>query len=141
MSKLLERLSDASKSGVYRSTTGAVIAEACRGSDLRISGIDFKGVKNKADLLSRVASSLDFPDWWGRNWDALKDSLADLSWTAARGTIMVIDHVQDLPSDDLRTLTEILQEVALLWAKDGRPFFAVYVGGEAPLPELYRERR
>jgi RNAse (barnase) inhibitor barstar len=141
MSKLLERLSDASKSGVYRATTGAVIAEACRDSDLRISWIDLKGVKEKTELLTRIARSLDFPQWWGKNWDALKDSLADLSWIKARGNVLVIDHFQKLPSDERQTLTEIFQEVAALGAKDGRPFFAVFVGGEAPLPELYRERR
>src|ERR1041384_2279578 len=30
------------------------------------------------------AWALDFPDWFGGNWDALVDSLADLSWLGDR---------------------------------------------------------
>ncbi len=41
--------------------------------------LDLDGVTDKAGLMDRCARDLDLPDWFGRNWDALADSLADPS--------------------------------------------------------------
>ena len=30
--------------------------------------------------MNRCVTGLELPDWFGRNWDALADSLTDLSW-------------------------------------------------------------
>ncbi|MDR3091594.1 MAG: barstar family protein [Clostridiales bacterium] len=37
--------------------------------------IDFSGVKNFCDLHRVISESLDFPDWYGKNLDALWDLL------------------------------------------------------------------
>ncbi|MFJ9630596.1 barstar family protein [Streptomyces sp. NPDC091280] len=39
--------------------------------------LDLDGVTDKAGLMDGVARSLGLPDWFGRNWDALADSLGD----------------------------------------------------------------
>ncbi|MFG2881013.1 barstar family protein [Streptomyces sp. NPDC048297] len=39
--------------------------------------LDLVDVTDKAGLMDRVASALALPDWFGRNWDALVDSLSD----------------------------------------------------------------
>ena len=141
MSKLLQRLSDAAKSGVYRASRTDEIMDATRGGALRVTCIDLGGVAEKDVLLTRVSGALQFPDWFGRNWDALKDCLADLSWIDSRGHVLLFENMSALPSKDQRVLVEILSDVAPLWARDGRPFFAVFVGGAAALPELYRTRK
>ncbi|WP_327313783.1 barstar family protein [Streptomyces sp. NBC_01235] len=41
--------------------------------------LDLDGVADKAALMDRCADALGLPDWFGRNWDALADSLTDLS--------------------------------------------------------------
>lgn len=41
--------------------------------------LDLGGVTDKAGLMDRCARDLALPDWFGRNWDALADSLADPS--------------------------------------------------------------
>ncbi|WP_369143135.1 barstar family protein [Streptomyces sp. R44] len=40
--------------------------------------LDLGGVTDKAALMDRCAEVLSLPDWFGRNWDALADSLTDL---------------------------------------------------------------
>jgi RNAse (barnase) inhibitor barstar len=35
---------------------------------------------DKMSALDAIAAALSFPDWFGRNLDALYDSLTDLSW-------------------------------------------------------------
>ncbi len=45
--------------------------------------LDLGGVTDKAGLMDRCARALALPDWFGRNWDALADSLSDPSvWPA-----------------------------------------------------------
>ncbi|WP_031174471.1 barstar family protein [Streptomyces durhamensis] len=39
--------------------------------------LDLDGVTDKAGLMDRTARALTLPDWFGRNWDALVDSLSD----------------------------------------------------------------
>ena len=57
-----------------------VIAEARRrGAQVHRVG----PATSKAALLSDFARALEFPDWSGHNWDALADSLRDLSWLPA----------------------------------------------------------
>ncbi|MEU9285165.1 barstar family protein [Streptomyces sp. NPDC048275] len=41
--------------------------------------LDLDGVTDKAGLMDRCARALQLPDWFGRNWDALADSLSDHS--------------------------------------------------------------
>lgn len=43
----------------------------------RVVTLDLDGVTDKAGLMDRCAHTLALPDWFGRNWDALADSLTD----------------------------------------------------------------
>jgi len=141
MSKLLQRLSDASKSGVYRAPQAEAILEATQGSAMRVSRIDLRQVAGKAALLERFAHALEFPRWFGGNWDALEDCLSDLSWTKADGHVLLIEGAADLPADERGISVEILASAAAAWAERKRPFFAVFVDGPPNLPELYKSHR
>jgi|SRR5689334_1792729 len=140
MSKLLARLSDAAKSGVYAAPHVEDILDATRGSELRVARIDLGGVAGKETLLDRISAALRFPDWFGRNWDALEDCLADLSWSQARGHVLLFENAKGASSADRKTLAEILEAAAAHW-RGKRPFFAVFIGDAAGLPELYRPRK
>ncbi|MET7680930.1 barstar family protein [Streptomyces sp. NPDC005423] len=46
--------------------------------------LDLHGVRDKDGLMDRCVRALELPDWFGRNWDALADSLTDHSvWPEA----------------------------------------------------------
>jgi len=138
MSKLLDRLSDATRSGVYRAARADDIADAVRGSGIALADIDV----SKGDVLEAFARALAFPDWFGRNWDALEDCLGDLSWRKADGHVLLIAGFEAVPRDELGVLREVLASSAEFWAGRGRPFFAVFVDPRATLtlPHLYREK-
>ena len=141
MSKLLARLSDAAKSAVYAAPHIEDILEATRGSDLRVARIDLGGAAGKDALLGRIAAALEFPAWFGGNWDALEDCLADLSWSKAGGHVLLFEHATGLSAADRQTLTEILGAAAAHWRGKNRAFFAVFIGAATGLPELYRPRK
>jgi hypothetical protein len=140
MSKLLQRLSDASKSGVYRAAGAEAVLQATQGSALRVAQIDLAGIGGKQALLERIAGALHFPAWFGGNWDALEDCLTDLSWARAGGYVLLFDHASDLPADETGILIDVLAAAAAHWAGRGTPFFGVFIGAQAALPALYRDR-
>ncbi|MFE9774168.1 barstar family protein [Streptomyces sp. NPDC005931] len=56
--------------------------------------LDLDGVTDKAGLMERCARALELPEWFGRNWDALADCLADPAlWpegAVERGLLVVV---------------------------------------------------
>ncbi|HJS39740.1 MAG TPA: barstar family protein [Burkholderiales bacterium] len=142
MGKLTQRLSDATRSGVYRAPGTAEIDDAVRGTRLDLAHVELRGVEDKEALLGVLAQALGFPDWFGGNWDALEDCLCDLSWRRGDGHVIVLRGGDGLGADDVGVLIDVLATSAAYWAERGRPFFAVFVdpGHALALPELFRPR-
>lgn len=136
MGKLLDRLQDASRSGVYRVARADEVEDAVAGSTLRIAKIRYG---EKSVVLKNMAAALEFPDWFGANWDALEDCLGDLSWSKASGHVLLFSEAR--PGDDLGVLTDVLRSSAEFWAGRGKPFFAVFIdpARALALPELFRK--
>jgi RNAse (barnase) inhibitor barstar len=133
MGKLARRLKDASRSGVYRATRADEVLEAARDATLDNVRIDAR-----REPLTAIAKALDFPDWFGGNWDALEDCLGDLSWRPG-GHVLVFTGFPH--GDDLGVLIDVLRSSAQFWAERSRPFFAVFIDPrrELTLPNLFRE--
>ena len=134
MGKLGQRLGDVSRSGVYRARTATAIVEAARES-----GVDLARIDARDDVLESVAKALDFPAWFGRNWDALEDCLGDLSWRQGIAHVLLFEGYPR--GDDLGVLLDVLRATAEYWTQRGRAFFAVFLdpGRALALPDLYRE--
>lgn len=139
MSKLLERLSDPAKSGVYRVAQDHDIRDVASKGSREIVTITLGAAK--AGMLESIAAALDFPEWFGGNWDALEDSLTDLSWREHRPLALLFRNAT--PGDDLGILLDILASSAEYWREREQAFFAIFVdpAGKLALPSLYRERR
>ena len=134
MKKLLQRLRDPARSGVYRASSVQAIEQATRGSALDVVTIEAGG-----NVFEAMARALDFPDWFGANWDALEDCLSDLAWRKGEGRVLLL---RSYPAGDaLGVLTDVLRAAAEYWAGRGKPFFAVFVDPQKQLslPDLYRE--
>jgi hypothetical protein len=135
MGKLLERLKDASRSGVYRVRSDGPVLDALREGGLSATKILLEGAATKADLLERMARTLEFPEWFGGNWDALEDCL-----TEVHGYLLFYDY-QGIAADDLGVLLDVLASSAEFWAEQGEPFFAIFVdpAGSLGIDNLFRE--
>lgn len=125
-------LRDPARSGVYRLPAGATwVAQAAEADGFAFWRADLATVQDKAGLLAALARALDFPDWFGGNWDALQDCLGDLSWTTAPGYVVVLEHCRGLAKHahaDFGTLLEVLAATADFWREQRIPFW-VFVGG------------
>lgn len=133
MGKLGQRLMDASRSGVYRASGATSVVDAAREAALDLVRIDAQDA-----LFERLAKALDFPAWFGGNWDALEDCLGDLSWRAGGGHVLVFDGYPG--GAELGALLDVLRSSAQYWAQRGRPFFAVFIDPQRQLAlaDLYR---
>ncbi len=103
-----------------------------------IKTVSGKKCRTKAGLLDEFSRIFSFPEYFGHNWDALEECLADLEWLPAKGYLIVVteaDQVLTKPDeeDDFETFVEILSEAGEAWSLresdeatgNGLPFHAV----------------
>jgi RNAse (barnase) inhibitor barstar len=89
--------------------------------------VDLDGCIDKAGFLQRTAATLGFPSWFGDNWDALFDCLADLSWRPGHGCVLVFENTGGMrrhAPEALDTAVAILGDAAVAWDERGRMFRA-----------------
>jgi RNAse (barnase) inhibitor barstar len=140
VSKLLQRLKDASRSGVYRTGDATALFVVAREGGLPLVRIALRRSEDKEEILENISKTLGFPEWFGANWDALEDCLGDLSWRPPGGHVLVFEEAA--LCEALGILVDVLGSVAEQWAARGVPFFAVFVDPQQmlPLAELFRQR-
>ncbi len=103
--------------------------------------IDLSGITDKAALMDRLQDALQFPEWFGRNWDALEDCLTDMSWRDEVGHVLLFDGGADLRRRQkalFDTLVDVLKSAADYWRGAERPFWAFFldVPPDAALPSF-----
>jgi len=122
-------LSDPARAGVFLVAADdlASLDVLARDAGLRAWRIDLGECRNKATLLLRFATLLEFPPGFGRNWDALSDALRDLGWLRGDGYALLLEGAAELRGADRAsydTLIDILAEASRAWAGRGVPFWA-----------------
>lgn len=74
----------------------------------------------KDRLFQEWAAALQFPYYFGNNWDAWDECLADLDWLPATQYVFFVTNVDALLSDtgnDFTVFISILEKVAKEWAR------------------------
>lgn len=142
METMTKRLADVQQSGVYQLVRSPEqVAQAAKQAGLAMFRIDLAHAHSKKDFLERCAKALDFPDWFGRNWDALKDCLTDLEWLNTKnGYVLVFENVEQFAAhkEHFHTATAVLTQVCEYWKAEGQPFWALVTGSsewESGLPK------
>jgi len=137
-------LSDSGQAGVYHLNREAwEVAAAAGAANLVCVRIDIGHAHDKADFLDHIARSMEFPQWFGRNWDALADCLKDLSWLPGKGWIVVLEKSKHFGAGHRHEFDEamaFMAEIADYWRAQGKPFWTLIGGpdgwtpGFPPLP-------
>ena len=129
------------RSGVYRTPRLlAPLREASAAARCAWIEMDLAAVTDKAGMLAAFAAALAFPPTFGNNWDALADSLQDLSWRREHGYVMHLGRARALSRatpKEWATALEILAVSATYWKERGTVFI-VLADGVTGFPEFGR---
>lgn len=130
-------LTGATPPGVYRSTlrTNAdAIARRAERHGWRMFRLDGRRIASKADFLAACADAMIFPAYFGHNWDALEEAARDLSWSPARGYLVLFDNAARFAAaqpDEFAVALEILESAVAHWQGTATPM-AVLLRGAGP---------
>jgi RNAse (barnase) inhibitor barstar len=88
------------------------LAERLQSTGWTVAVIDGRRCPTKATLLAELARVLQFPEWFGHNWDALVDLLRETERVA-----IVVSHAERVGVEEhsaaaLTTLMSIVDELA-----------------------------
>lgn len=72
-------------------------------------------VNTKADLFKNLSTVLNFPNYFGYNWDALLDLFLDLTWIEEKTIILIHESVSGLSPVDLNIYMKILEDSSKVW--------------------------
>lgn len=110
-----------------------------------LRAINGKKCSTPSGLFTEFARALDFPDYFGHNWDAMEECLADLEWLPAKGYILLITDAQAVlaaDEDEYETFIEILSDAGEAWSKgqagEGKgaiPFHTLFAVSEQDAPK------
>jgi hypothetical protein len=144
--RLAQLLSGAVSPGICRFTSHAAtsrLATQARAAGWRPCYLPGRALASKADYLRACAEAFKFPSYFGNNWDALEDSLIDLSWLPAEhGYLVLYDDAGRFAAaapDDFATAIDIFRTAVAFWQTTPTPMAVLLRGlpkAALSLPEL-----
>ena len=125
-------LIDPGEAGIFvRPEDAAALDAAAERAGFARWAVDLGGVRTKDELLARLAERLAFPEWFGGNWDALNDVLAERAWEQPHGIVLTLERCGDLAAADpeaFETALEVLDSVAESCYDEDLPFWVLVDG-------------
>jgi hypothetical protein len=84
----------------------------------------------KEGLLTALAERLEFPEYFGHNWDALAECLRDFSWLKEKRIVIVHEELPTLlGAEALRTYLDILSYCVRFWRdRQQRELLVIFPG-------------
>jgi len=98
--------------------TNAAVQTASR-TGVFVAEVDGGRSRTTPDFFGQIGRAFQFPDYFGHNWNAVDECLADLNWAQADAYTLVVRDAWLLLSseapDERRLLWRILSRVAEEW--------------------------
>jgi RNAse (barnase) inhibitor barstar len=98
--------------------TETELAELAQSHNCQVFYIDGRNITNKPDFLAKIAVTMNFPDYFGKNWDALQDCITDIDCCEDFQYLIVYDHWQNFANNnpkDWQILNDIFLEAIAYW--------------------------
>jgi RNAse (barnase) inhibitor barstar len=117
--------------GVYfigYETDRSTFLQDCIKKDLMVIELDGQKTQDEDTYFTELVKALDFPDYFGRNWDAVADCLTDLDWE--KGDQIVVFHsAADRLSTDQpwvwQAMMSVWQRSVEYWSEAGVSLYLV----------------
>jgi hypothetical protein len=123
-------LPDGERAGLYYLPTERWenLGQQARRHGFHFLTADLSACRTTAEALGELGRAFVFPAWYGANFDALLDCLADPDWLTAPGQILLISGFASLRrsiGEDLSTLQEVLAAAAEERKTSAKPLWIV----------------
>ena len=134
MSANLTGGSDPCPSGVYLIDAverEQVLHHGAFPANFAIAVLDGTDAATRSGFFQEIARGLYFPDYFGRNWDAVYDCLTDLNWLPAAGYVLVLDEFDRFAtneSEQWNIALKVLREGCAFWQPLSRQMLALLYG-------------
>ena len=99
-----------------------------------------------ADLLDELSAALQFPHYFGHNWDSCADCLRDLGWISQAGVVIVFTDAQNLlksaKAAEIATFKSVIADATEFWSeskKKARTLHVVYQAEAGAADEVARK--
>jgi hypothetical protein len=126
MSDLCRRLKNVDEAGVYCLNCPVEdLQDSVFSAGFILFDADVADAQGKGEVLAELARTIQAPEWFGHNWDALADALGDLSWREAPGYVLLLKGATFGP-DDYETLNNILKATVMFWKSQGKAFWVFF---------------
>src|SRR5215210_258636 len=135
---------DLCPSGVYlidASQRERILRHGAFPAEFAVGVLDGAAAGSRVGFFQEIARALHFPDYFGRNWDAVYDCLTDFNWLPAAGYVLVLDAFDDLAMNEpgqWEIGLKVLREACAFWRPLSRPMYALLSGSDELAPGVPR---
>lgn len=108
----------------------AALIESVEKSGVSVMECDLSDVHDADGLFSAVSEAMQFPEYFGGNWDALDECLGDLDWLPSSGFVLLAKGAHKAWSNNPQVMgvfTNCWLEANEYWFEQGIPFHLVFV--------------
>ncbi len=115
--------------GIYRLLDDMDIddlAAICAEADAQVFYLDGSDIANKAQFLKEIALALNFPDYFGGNWDAFADCLTELDSDDMDRYVLLYTQPENFATGapaDWAIALELLQAAIAYWQTEDMPLY------------------
>ncbi len=92
--------------------------------------IDGDKIKDKNSLFREFSEKLNFPGYFGHNWDAFSDCITDLSWLEIKNSFFIIykntRQFRLANPEEWRIAQDIFLEAVDYWKEQGKSVTIIY---------------
>lgn len=85
---------------------------------IQVFYLDGRDIFNQEIFLNQIAKAMQFPTYFGANWDALEECLRDLSWYSAQGYVLIYQQPEvfaQAQPEQWQIAYDILQSAVEYW--------------------------
>jgi len=115
--------------GIYELMRMPDFTEAVGGASVKVFTLVTDGSVNRESLLQALAQGLEFPDYFGNNWDAAFDCLTDRDWTPGSRVVLILDlrHNAAVDYATLQQFSSLVEDSARFWELRGVALYALCI--------------
>ncbi len=105
-----------------------LLSEEASKKGFKVWKLDGRRMRDDASVFDHFSEVMEFPDYFGRNWDAMDECLRDMDWAPHKAHLLVISDADALFLTARRTFVALLDSLRFVsrhwheWQDGKTPF-------------------